>query len=33
MFGCLAVVRIRASRFGLCGGWHWDGVVSLRASV
>ena len=31
-FGCFARVRIRASRFGLCGGRQVDGAVSLIAS-
>ncbi len=33
IFGCFAVDKMRASRLTSCGGWHWDGVVSLMASV
>ncbi len=31
--GCFAARRRRASRFESCGGWHWEGVVSLMARV
>ena len=31
MLGWAAALRIRISRWGLCGGWDWEGVVTLRA--